>query len=231
MGLPEVGIREAGSASTTIMYTMRIYDISVPIDNEIPVWPGDPPVDLRRVSAIAEGSNANVSTLAAGVHVGTHVDAPLHFLDGRGAVEAMPLAAMIGPAFVADLRKAMVIDSTALSKAGIPPRTRRVLFRTRNSAFWKDRSQGFRKDFVAVDASGAEWLVRRKIALVGVDYLSVAPFGNSRPTHEILLGAGMVILEGVDLSGVPAGRYELVCLPIKLVGSDGAPARAVLLRR
>lgn len=210
---------------------MRIYDISVPVDRDIPVWPGDPPVDLRRVSAIADGSNANVSALAAGVHVGTHVDAPLHFIDGRSAVEAMPLEAMIGPAYVADLCKAEVIDSEALAKARIPPRTRRILFRTRNSDFWKDRSQGFRKDFVAVDASGAEWLVGRKIALVGVDYLSVAPFGNSRPTHEILLGAGTVILEGVDLGGVPAGRYDLVCLPIKLVGSDGAPARAVLLRR
>jgi arylformamidase len=210
---------------------MRIYDISVPVDNGIPVWPGDPPVDLRRVSAIAEGSNANVSTLASGVHVGTHVDAPLHFLDKQGAVEAMPLEAMIGPAFVADLRTAEVIDSAALARAGIPPRTRRVLFRTRNSDFWRDRSQGFRKDFVAVDASGAEWLVGRKIILVGIDYLSVAPFGNSRPTHEVLLGSGAVILEGVDLSGVPSGRYDLICLPIKLVGSDGAPARAVLIRR
>ena len=210
---------------------MRIYDISVPVDNRIPVWPGDPPVDLRRVSSIAEGDNANVSTLAAGVHVGTHVDAPLHFLDGQAAVEDMPLEAMIGPAFVADLRKAQVIDAEALAKAGLPPRTRRVLFRTRNSDFWKDRDQGFRRDFVAVDASGAEWLIRRKIRLVGVDYLSVAPFGNSRPTHEILLRGGMVVLEGVDLTGVPAGRYDLVCLPIKLVGSDGAPARAVLVRR
>lgn len=209
----------------------RIFDISVPVDNQLPVWPGDPPVDLRRVASIADGANANVSSLSAGVHVGTHVDAPLHFIDGRGAVESMPLAAMIGPAFVADLKQAEVIDADALAKARIPPRIRRVLFRTRNSAFWKDRTQGFRKDFVAVDASGAEWLVQRKIQLVGVDYLSVAPFGNSRPTHQILLGAGVVVLEGVNLSGVPAGRYHLICLPIKLAGSDGAPARAVLVAR
>jgi arylformamidase len=210
---------------------VRIFDISVPVDGSLPVWPGDPPVELRRVASIADGENANVSSLATGVHVGTHVDAPLHFLDGRGGVETIPLSAMIGPATVVDLRRASVIDAAALTKASIPPRVRRILFRTRNSGFWKDRDRGFRTDFVAIDASGAEWLVQRKVQLVGVDYLSVAPYGNSRPTHEILLGAGVVILEGVNLSRVPPGRYDLVCLPILLAGSDGAPARAVLLGR
>jgi arylformamidase len=106
----------------------------------------------------------------------------------------------------------------------------RILFRTRNSELWKRGEREFHKDFVGIDASGAAWLVRRKVRLVGVDYLSVAPFGNSRPTHQLLLGAGVVILEGVDLSRVPPGAYTLYCLPLKLVGSDGAPARAVLAR-
>jgi arylformamidase len=209
---------------------MRLYDITVPIENGMPVWPGDPPVRLERVSAIADGANANVSTLACGVHVGTHVDAPLHFLEGQGAVEAIPLEALIGRAYVADLRRAEVIDAAALEAARIPPRVQRILFRTRNSEFWKRHERTFQTDFVAIDRSGAEWLVGRRVRLVGVDYLSVAPYGNSRPTHEVLLGAGVVVLEGVNLHGVPPGAYTLYCLPIKLAGSDGAPARAVLAR-
>jgi arylformamidase len=209
---------------------MRLYDITVPIENHMPVWPGDPPVRLEQVSSIGQGANANVSALACGVHVGTHVDAPHHFLDGAPSVEAMPLDSLLGRAYVADLRRAHVVDEAALERARIPPRTSRLLLRTRNSELWKRGEKTFQTDFVAVDAGGAEWLVRRKIRLIGVDYLSVAPFGNSRPTHAILLSAGIVILEGVDLSRVPPGAYTLYCLPLKLVGSDGAPARAVLAK-
>jgi arylformamidase len=196
----------------------------------MPVWPGDPAVRLDRVASIAQGAHANVSSLSCGVHVGTHVDAPVHFLEGAPSVEAMPLDALIGRAFVADLRRATRIDAEALDKARIPPRVQRILFRTRNSEFWRRGEKTFQTGFVAVDASGAEWLVRRKVRLVGVDYLSVAPYKDSRPTHQILLGAGVVILEGVDLSRVPSGAYQLYCLPMKLVGSDGAPARAVLAK-
>ena len=210
------------------MAAPRFYDITVGIENDMPVWPGDPAVRLERVASMAQGANANVSRLSCGVHVGTHVDAPLHFLDGKEAVEAMPLDALIGRAFVADMRRAEVIDTAALERARIPPRTRRLLFRTRNSELWKRGEKRFQTGFVAVDASGAEWLVRRKVRLVAVDYLSVAPFKNSRPTHQILLGAGVVVVEGVDLSRVAPGPYQLYCLPMKLVGSDGAPARAVL---
>ena len=209
---------------------MRLYDITVPVENGMPVWPGDPAVRLDRVASIAQGAHANVSSLSCGVHVGTHVDAPVHFLDGGPSVEAMPLDALIGRAFVADLRRATRIDAEALDKARIPPRVQRILFRTRNSEFWRRGEKTFQTGFVAVDASGAEWLVRRKVRLVGVDYLSVAPYKDSRATHQILLGAGVVILEGVDLSRVPSGAYQLYCLPMKLVGSDGAPARAVLAK-
>ncbi len=210
------------------MTPLRYYDITVPLENGMPVWPGDPPFRLERVKSIDQGANANASNLSCGAHVGTHVDAPVHFLDGESGVEAMPLEALIGRAFVADLRRATVIDAEALAKARIPARARRILLRTRNSDIWKRGEKTFQTDFVGVDASGAEWLVRQKVQLVGVDYLSVAPYKNSRPTHEILLRAGVVILEGVDLSRVPPGPYHLTCLPMKLVGSDGAPARAVL---
>jgi len=209
---------------------MRLYDITVPIENGMPVWPGDPAVRLEQVSSIAQGANANVSSLACGVHVGTHVDAPHHFLDGASTVEALPLDVLLGKAYVADLRRAAVVDAAALERARIPPRTARLLLRTRNSDYWKRGERAFQTDFVAVDAGGAEWLVRREIRLIAVDYLSVAPYGNSRPTHQILLSAGVVVVEGVDLSRVPPGSYTLYCLPMKLVGSDGAPARAVLAR-
>jgi arylformamidase len=210
---------------------MRIYDISVGIRGDMPVWPGDSPVELERVASIAWGANSNISRLACGVHIGTHIDAPLHFIDGAPAIEALPLKVLTGSATVVHLPRAQVLDGPTLAKAKIPPRTRRLLFRTRNSRYWARGERTFREDFVGIDASGAEWLVRRGVQLVGVDYLSVAPFGKSRPTHEILLGAGVVVVEGLDLSRVPAGRYTLCCLPIKLVGSDGAPARAILIGR
>ena len=208
---------------------MRIYDLSLGISPDLPVWPGDPPVRLERVSSIADGANANVSTLYCGVHVGTHVDAPLHFVDGARSVETLPLKVLTGRAYVVDLRKAEVLDAATLEASDIPPRTRRILFKTRNSALWARKEPEFRKDFVAVDASGAEWLVRKGVQLVGVDYLSVAPFGDSKPTHRILLEAGVVVVEGLNLSEVSQGRYTLYCLPLKLVGSDGAPARAILV--
>ena len=210
---------------------MRIYDISLAITPTMPVWPGDPPVQLELVHRIADGANANASRLACGVHTGTHVDAPFHFIEGAGTVEAMPLEILSGPAYVADLSSADVIDVPALRRARIPPRTRRVLFKTRNSRLWESADRTFHRDFVAVNAEGASWLVERGVKLVGVDYLSVAPFGNSRPTHRTLLEAEVVIIEGLNLAAVRRGRYTLHCLPLKLAGSDGAPARAILVSR
>jgi arylformamidase len=207
---------------------MRIYDISVGISPQIPVWPGDPPVQLERVEAIASGANANVSRLSCGVHTGTHVDAPLHFIDGAAAIESLALKLLTGRAYVVNLPSAKVIDGPTLEAAGLPPRTRRVLFRTRNSELWA-KEKAFQTDFVAVDASGARWLVKRGVQLVGVDYLSVAPYGQSKETHRTLLEAGVVVVEGLDLSRVTQGRYSLYCLPLKLMGSDGAPARVILV--
>lgn len=210
---------------------MPIHDISLAITPTLPVWPGDPPVQLELVHRIADGANANASRLACGVHTGTHVDAPFHFIEGAATVEAMPLEVLTGPAYVADLTSADVIDAPALQRAGIPPRTKRVLLKTRNSRLWASADRTFHRDFVAVNAEGASWLVERGAKLVGVDYLSVAPFGDSRPTHRILLEAGVVIVEGLDLGAVRKGRYTLHCLPLKLAGSDGAPARAILVSR
>jgi arylformamidase len=208
---------------------MRIYDISLAITPGMPVWPGDPGVELERVTEIAKGANSNTSRLTLGVHSGTHVDAPVHFLDGDTSVETLALETLTGRATVVDLPQAEVLDAATLEAASIAPGTERLLFKTRNSAYWRRGEKEFQTDFVGVDAGGAEWLVNQGVRLVGVDYLSVAPFKKSRPTHRTLLEAGVVVVEGLDLSRVNPGTYTLYCLPLKLVGSDGAPARAILV--
>jgi arylformamidase len=207
---------------------MSLYDISLGISPDMPVWPGDDPVRLERVRNIAEGANSNVSHLACSVHTGTHVDAPVHFIDGASGVHQLPIQLFVGQAQVVHLPEVEVIDETALEAAELRSDVERVLFKTRNSKFWFSDERTFQKDFVAIDTSGATWLAHRGVQLIGVDYLSVAPFGASKEPHQILLRAGILIVEGLDLSRVDAGRYMLYCLPLKLVGSDGAPARAVL---
>jgi arylformamidase len=184
---------------------------------------------LERVQKIADGANANVSRLACGVHTGTHVDAPVHFIEGAKGIETLSLKVLTGRVHVVGLPEAEVLDAPTLEAARIDSRARRVVFKTRNSDYWAHQVTTFQKDFVGVDASGAEWLVRRGIQLVGVDYLSVAPYKQSRPTHVALLRAGVVVVEGLDLSQVAPGRYTLYCLPLKLVGCDGAPARVILV--
>jgi arylformamidase len=209
---------------------MKIYDISLTIQNGMVVWPGDPQVSLERISKIEDGANANVSRLEMSVHTGTHMDAPRHFIQGAKTIDTLPLELLIGPVQVVELADSVdLITAAVIDQAGIAPDTVRVLFKTRNSAYWLKKEQVFEPCFVAVSAEGAEALVRRGIRLVGIDYLSIAPYKNSRPTHQILLGSEMVILEGANLNGISPGMYTLICLPPKLGGSDGAPARAVLV--
>jgi len=209
---------------------MRIYDISLTISPKLPVWPGDPRVVLQRVSKIEEGSDTNVSQLKMSVHMGTHVDAPFHFLGGDAqTVEQLNIKDLTGRVYLLHLPDVDLITAEILEKSEIPPRTRRILFKTRNSDYWTKGMIDFQPDFVGVSVDGAQYLVERGIKLVGVDYLSIAPFNASVPTHQALLKAGVIIVEGLDLSGVSQGRYTLHCLPLKLAGSDGAPARAILV--
>jgi arylformamidase len=208
---------------------MRIVDISLPISPQLPVWPGDPAVQIEKLASISEGADANVSKISCGVHMGTHVDAPYHFIDSGQGIETLALEVLVGPAYVLDLIGAEVINDSVLDGADIPEGAERILFKTRNSMYWATGIKSFQEDFVAVDLSGAEWLVEHGIKLVGVDYLSVAPFDAGVPTHETLLRHGVVIVEGLDLSSVEAGWYDLACLPLKIIASDGAPARAVLM--
>jgi arylformamidase len=209
---------------------MTIYDISLTISPDMPVWPGDPPVVLEQVSSMDAGAHDNVSRLACSVHTGTHVDAPHHFLNDHRTVDALPLEVLVGPVEVlqipehVDLITAGLLENLQWS-AGV----QRVLFRTRNSRRWADGDDNFDIDFVGISLEGAEWLVKKRLKLVGIDYLSVAPYRQSTPTHRALLEPGIVLLEGLDLSRVPAGHYDLYCLPLKLSGSDGAPARVILI--
>lgn len=211
---------------------MQIYDISVSISPSLPVWPGDPKVSLERIAKIEDGDEANVSRLAMCVHSGTHIDAPYHFMgEGSTTVDDLSLKLLIGRAHVLHIPDEVnLITADILKQAAIHHRVRRLLLRTRNSACWERGEEQFQKDFVAINPDGASYLVQRGIQVVGVDYLSVAPFEDTGPTHKILLAAGAVIIEGLDLSAVPGGYYTMYCLPIKIEGADGAPARVILIR-
>jgi len=209
---------------------MKIYDISLLISPELPVWPGDPQITLELVESMDAGAHANVSRFSASVHSGTHVDAPHHFLNDGRTVETLSLDTLTGPCYVVEFGDDVTaITYQILSSASIPPRTTRLLIHTSNSTQWAREEKTFFAGFVGVTEDGADWLVKHEIRLVGVDYLSVAPYKKSLPTHRTLLSAGIVVLEGLNLTCVPQGNYILYCLPLKLVGSDGAPARTILV--
>lgn len=208
---------------------MRIYDISVTIREGMPVYEGDPGVHLDRVLEMARGAPANVSHLDLGVHTGTHVDAPIHFIPGGSGVEALPLDALIGRARVVEFTGPQHVTAADLEGLRLADGVERLLLKTRNSRLWQEAS-GFRRDFIALAPDAARWIVERALKLVGVDYLSVEPYGSQDfRTHRTLLQAGVVIIEGLNLDGIAPGDYLLACLPVKLAGCDGAPARAVLI--
>ena len=210
---------------------MHTYDISLTISPELPVYQGDPAIVMERTAKMEEGASCNITHLGMGVHAGTHVDAPFHFLGGQTATaEMLPLNLLTGRAYVLNLTDNLnLITAADLHQAMIPPRTRRLLLKTRNSKLWLRKERSLQTNFVALDRGAAQYLVDRGIKLVGIDYLSIAPFHQGEATHRILLEAGVVIVEGLNLSEVSQGRYTLTCLPLKLAGSDGAPARAILI--
>ena len=207
---------------------MKIYDITVPIHSTMPVYEGDPGVKIDAWSAFAKGDSSNVSMLNFGAHTGTHVDAPAHFIEGARKIDALRLETLIGLA-----RVFRVPDTTTEIDAGFIDHCdlsgiERVIFHTRNSGFW---NEGFRKDFTHLLPEAAQMLVDRGVKLVGIDYLSIEKFHSGHhKTHLTLLSNDVVIVEGLSLSDVPAGDYELICLPLRIAdgSGDGAPARAVL---
>ena len=210
---------------------MKIYDISLPLSSDLPVWPGDPRVSVTRTKSFEAGDGVNCSHLSCNVHSGTHVDAPLHSLPHGSAVEEMPLEWMIGPACVSYVPDAKLILPSDLERLNLPHGIQRLLLRTRNSREWADGRTEFTPDFVALAPEAAAWVVARGIRLLAVDYLSVQRFSDRSPaTHVSLLEAGVVIVEGVDLHEVPEGRYQLVCLPLRIKAAEAAPVRAILIK-
>ena len=208
----------------------RIWDISVPVRHGGLVYPGNPPISITPVQSIAAGNTANVSRIDLGSHTATHVDAPLHFIDGAAGVDALPLDVLIGPARLIGFGDdVLAVGEAELRRHDLSGVTR-VLIKTRNSAWLASGSAEFHPDFTHVTPDGAEYLVSLGVRLVGVDYLSVEQFRSPHHrTHRTLLSNGVVIVEGLMLSDPPAGDYELYCLPMLLAGVDGAPARAVVI--
>jgi len=208
---------------------LAIIDISVPLHNSQIVWPSDPPIHIERLRSL-ERDGANVSRLALSLHSGTHVDPPLHFVAGGRASDQLDLQTLIGPADVVDLQSIPGHISAADLEAAVPGDCTRLLLRTRNSLLWAAGVTHFHEDYVALTAEGAQWVIDRGLRLIGIDYLSIEPYKTpGHPIHRALLGAGIAVLETINLATVAPGRYQLVCLPLLISGGEGAPARAVLL--
>jgi arylformamidase len=207
----------------------RFYDISVALSAHTPVYEGDTPVSIELTVEMNKGAPFNLSQITLGSHTGTHVDAPLHFLPQGASVDLLPLEVLCGQAQVKEFPNTTgALTINHLENADIPAGTERLLLKTRNSSLWE--SSKLRKDCVHIDSEAAQWLTEKGIRLIGIDYLSVDAFGSQGfPTHHILLKAGVIIVEGLDLSKVPEGEYTLICMPLKITGGDGAPARAMLM--
>jgi arylformamidase len=219
---PAVGEQEKNS--------MQLFDISVSIQADLPVWPGDPAVDLQQAASMAQGDTYNLSYLHMSAHSGTHIDAPLHFIDRGNPVGSIALERFIGPVQVISIPKGMQrIDANIIDQLAIQPGMERILFKTDNSALWKN-GKDFYESYTALDSSGAQRLIDLGVHLVGIDYLSISVYDDLIQPHVILLSRNVIILEGCDLSGVREGLYKLICLPLKVDSCEGAPVRAILLK-
>jgi arylformamidase len=208
----------------------KIIDITVPLRTGLACWPGDPEISIEPVARISRGDGANVSKYCFSSHASTHVDPPHHFIDSGYKLESIPLDSLIGPCIVVEFPDVSVITAEHFDSADIPEGTERIILKTRNSQVWKEDREVFHTDYAYITEDAADWLLAHGIKLLGNDYLSVAEFKQGGPVHRKLLGANVVLLEGVDLSLVEPGSYTLICLPLLVEGGDGAPARTVLIK-
>lgn len=207
---------------------MKLHDISLPISNNLPVWPGDASISLMPIMSLSKGDNCNLTKIEMGTHTGTHVDAPYHFLKDGATVDAIPIETFFGTCVVVDLDSQVLIEKKDFRKYNLNGHSR-ILIKTRNSEMWANNISSFDTNFVALGIDAAEYLVEMNIILVGIDYLSIESFrSEGSPVHKLLLSNNISILEGLNLSGVKAGVYELMCMPLKLQGCEGAPARVML---
>jgi arylformamidase len=209
----------------------RIIDISLGIGPDLLTWPGDPGAVVERASKIEAGDPANVSELRLGSHTGTHVDPPVHFLPGEIGVDQLSLDVFFGPVVVADLTDVVgPVGADRLADLDLDVGVERLLLKTTNSELWKNPKPEFPEKYVSLGVDGAEWAVDRGLRLVGIDFLSIEVAVNGEhPVHRTLLGGGVIIVEGLNLSEVEPGDYTLSCLPLKIIDGDGAPARAALI--
>lgn len=208
---------------------IKYIDISLPVSSRLPGWPGSQKFTVSRIHDLKHGDQVTDSMISMNLHTGTHIDAPSHFIRDGKSVEEIPLELMIGAAMVVRVPEEIKeITADVLSKIGIPSSTERLLLHTANSCLWDKYKNDFYKDFTALSPDGAEWLVAAGIKLVGIDYLSIQRFSDGPQVHQLLLSAEVIIIEGLNLSGVEAGMYELYCLPLNLVGLEAAPARVLL---
>lgn len=204
-----------------------IYDLTLPLHAGMVIFPGDPPFARKEAASLKKGDSCNLTAISLGSHTGTHLDAPSHiFLDGP-TVDRIPLDDLIGPAKVIDLQMTERIIRPEHIKDKDIGEGDRLLFKTRNSSLYKGKV--FSQDYTYLSEDAADWLVKKKIRLVGIDYLSIDAFAGDNPCHKILLAAGVIILEGLNLIEAPAGSYLLVALPLKIKDCDGSPLRVVLL--
>lgn len=207
---------------------MKLIDVSVPLDANLPNYPGNTPFSLEPIKRLAQGASSNMSALHMSAHAGTHVDAPRHFFDDGTGTDALPLELLFGRTRVIEVTTRKGIAADDLGRVDLSEEVR-VLIKTHNSRLWG--SPEFHAEYIGVTESGAKHLVERGIKVVGVDYLSVEEFRKpGSPAHHVLLGAGTIVIEGLNLRDVDPGVYEMYCLPLRVVGSDGAPARVVLRR-
>jgi arylformamidase len=207
---------------------MKLIDVSVPLDAQLPTYPHNTPFTLEAIKRIARGDSSNVSTVHMSAHAGTHVDAPRHFFDEGPGTEALPLELLMGRTRVIEVGTRSGIAAADFDGVDLSDDIR-VLIKTANSRLWG--SPAFHEDYVGVTESGAKHLVAHGIKVVGVDYLSVEKFHTpGAPAHHVLLGGGTIVIEGLDLREAEPGIYDMFCLPLRIVGSDGAPARVVLRR-
>jgi arylformamidase len=207
---------------------MKLIDVSVPLDGKLPTYPNNTPFSIEPIKRIARGDSSNVSTLHMSAHTGTHVDAPRHFFDDGAGTDALPLEMLIGRTRVIEITSRTGVTADDLRAIDLSEDLR-VLIKTYNSRLWT--SPDFHTDYVGVTESGARHLVERGVKVVGVDYLSVEQFKTpGAPAHHTLLGAGTIVIEGLNLLDVDPGIYEMYCFPLRIVGADGAPARVVLRR-
>ena len=206
----------------------KLLDVSVSLAAGIPAYPGNPEFELQPIKRIAEGGSSNVSRLVMGTHTGTHVDAPRHFFDDGAGVDLLPLDLLIGRARVVEITRRGGVGQDDLAAAGLREDLR-VLLKTSNSALWN--GQGFHQEYTYLAEDGARYLVEQGVKVVGIDYLSVEQFKKpGAPAHRALLSHGVVIIEGLNLAEAEPGMYEMYCLPLRVAGGDGAPARVVLKR-